>query len=91
MPDLVLLQAAPAGNDFTRLINNVVNTGSGAALSLVALGFLFAGGLYCLSSVNHETAMRGRGMIAAAVIGGVLMLGARNWAALVRMITPGAS
>ena len=91
MPHLVLLQAAPAGNDFTRLINNVVNTGSGAALGLVALGFLFAGGLYCLSSVNEHVAMRGRGMIAAAVIGGILMLGARNWAALVRLITPGAA
>ena len=91
MPDLVLLQAAPAGNDFTRLINNLVTTGSGAALSLVALGFLFAGGLYCLSSVNEHVAMRGRGMIAAAVIGGILMLGARNWAALVRLITPGAA
>jgi len=91
MPHLVLLQAAPAGNDFTRLINNLVNTGSGAALGLVALGFLFAGGLYCLSSVNEHTAMRGRGMIAAAVIGGILMLGARNWTALVRAITPGAA
>jgi len=28
-------------------------------------------------------------MIAAAVVGGILMLGARNWAALVRAITPG--
>ena len=91
MPHLVLLQAAQAGNDFTRLINNLVTTGSGAALSLVALGFLFAGGLYCLSSVNEHVAMRGRGMIAAAVIGGILMLGARNWAALVRLITPGAA
>ena len=91
MPHLVLLQAAPAVNDFTRLINNLVTTGSGAALSLVALGFLFAGGLYCLSSVNEHVAMRGRGMIAAAVIGGILMLGARNWAALVRLITPGAA
>jgi hypothetical protein len=91
MPYLVLLQAAPAGNDFTRLINNLVNTGSGAAVGLVTLGFLFAGGLYCLSSVNEHTAMRGRGMIAAAVIGGILMLGARNWAALVRLITPGAA
>ena len=88
MPTFVLLQATPS--DFSTLVNNVVNTGMGAAIGLVTLGFLFAGGLYCLSSVNEHTAMRGRGMIAAAVIGGILMLGARNWAALVRLITPGA-
>jgi hypothetical protein len=40
--------------------------------------------------LNEHTAMRGRGIIAAAVVGGVLMLGARNWAAMVRLITPGA-
>jgi hypothetical protein len=34
--------------------------------------------------------MRGRAMIAAAVVGGIAMLGARNWAALVRAVTPGA-
>ena len=41
-----------------------------------------------MSSVNEHVAMRGRGMIAAAVVGGILMLGARNWAALVNAITP---
>jgi hypothetical protein len=82
------MQAAQVGNDFATLINNLVNTGTGAALSLITLGFLFAGGLYCLSSVNEHVATRGRGMIAASVVGGILMLGARNWAALVQAITP---
>ena len=88
---VLLLQAAPAGNDLATLFNNLVNTGTGAAISIITLGFLFAGGLYCLSSVNEHVAMRGRGMIAASVVGGVLMLGARNWAALVQAITPHGS
>jgi hypothetical protein len=86
---LLLLQAAPAGNDFATLFTNLVNTGTGAAIQIIAFGMLLAGGMYCLSSVNEHVAMRGRGMIAAAVVGGILMLGARNWAALVRLITPG--
>src|SRR5579859_5276592 len=85
---VLLLQAAPAANDFATLFNNLLNTGTGAAAAIIALGFLTAGGLYCLSSVNEHVAMRGRGMIAAAVVGGILMLGARNWAALVNAITP---
>jgi hypothetical protein len=86
---MLILQAAQTGNDFATLFSNLVNTGTGAALSLIALGMLLAGGMYCLSSVNEHVAMRGRGMIAAAVVGGILMLGARNWANLVRLITPG--
>ena len=86
---VVLLQAAPAGNDLATLFNNLVNTGTGAAMSIIAFGFLIAGGAYCMSSVNEQVAMRGRSMIAAGVVGGILMLGARNWAALVRLITPG--
>jgi hypothetical protein len=79
-----------AGNDLATLFNNLVNTGTGAAIQLIAFAMLLAGGMYCLSSLNEHTAMRGRGIIAAAVVGGVLMLGARNWAAMVRLITPGA-
>ena len=86
---VLILQATPTGNDLTTLFNNLVNTGTGAAIAIITLDFLFAGGMYCLSSVNEHVAMRGRGMIAAAVVGGILMLGARNWAALVRAITPG--
>ncbi len=86
---MLILQAAPAANDFTTLFTNLVNTGTGAAIQIIAFGMLVAGGMYCLSSVNEHVAMRGRGMIAAAVVGGILMLGARNWAALVRLITPG--
>ena len=86
---MLILQAAPAANDFATLFNNLVSTGTGAAIAIITLGFLFAGGMYCLSSVNEHVAMRGRGMIAAAVVGGILMLGARNWAVLVRAITPG--
>jgi hypothetical protein len=85
---VLLLQAAPTGNDFATLFNNLLNTGTGAAAAIIALGFLLAGGMYCLSSVNEHVAMRGRGMIAAAVVGGILMLGARNWANLVQSITP---
>ncbi len=77
-----------AGNDLATLFNNLVNTGTGAALQLIAFAMLLAGGMYCLSSVNEHVAMRGRAMIAAAVVGGILMLGARNWAALVRAVTP---
>ncbi len=79
-----------AGNDLATLFNNLVNTGTGAAIQIIAFAVLLAGGMYCLSSVNEHVAMRGRGMIAAAVVGGILMLGARNWAALVRAVTPGA-
>ncbi len=79
-----------AGNDLATLFNNLVNTGTGAAIQIIAFAMLLAGGMYCLSSVNEHVAMRGRGMIAAAVLGGILMLGARNWAALVRAVTPGA-
>ena len=86
---MLILQAAAASNDFATLFTNLVNTATGAAVAIITLGFLFAGGMYCLSSVNEHVAMRGRGMIAAAVVGGILMLGARNWAALVRLITPG--
>jgi len=86
---VVLLQAAPAGNDLATLFTNLLNTGTGAAIQIIAFGLLMAGGMYCMSSVNEHVAMRGRGMIASAVLGGILMLGARNWAALVRLITPG--
>ena len=79
-----------AGNDLATLFNNLINTGHGAAIQIIAFAMLLAGGMYCLSSVNEHVAMRGRGMIAAAVVGGILMLGARNWAALVRAVTPGA-
>ena len=87
---MLLLQAAQAGNDLTTLFTNLVNIGGNAAIQIIAFGLLMAGGMYCLSSVNEHVAMRGRGMIAVAVVGGVLMLGARNWAALVRLVTPGA-
>jgi hypothetical protein len=87
---MLLLQVAPAGNDITTLFNNLLNTGLGAASAIVGFGILFAGGLYCLGSVNEHTAMRGRAMLASAVVGGIVMLGARNWAALVQAITPGA-
>jgi hypothetical protein len=33
-------------------------------------------------------AMRGRGMIAAGVVSGILMIGAHNWATLVQSLTP---
>ena len=85
---MLILQTSATGNDFATLFNNLLNTGTGAAAAIIALGFLTAGGLYCMSSVNEHVAMRGRGMIAAAVVGGILMLGARNWAALVNAITP---
>ena len=86
---MLILQAAAASNDFATLFTNLVNTGTGAAIQIIAFGMLLAGGMYCLSSVDEHVAMRGRGMIAAAVVGGILMLGARNWAALVWAITPG--
>jgi len=57
---MLLLQAAPAGNDLTTLFNNLVNTGTGAAIQIIAFGMLMAGGMYCLSSVNEHVAMRGR-------------------------------
>jgi hypothetical protein len=88
---MLILQTTATGSDFATLFNNILNTGLGAAAAIIALGFLLAGGMYCLSSVNEHVAMRGRGMIAAALIGGVLMLGARNWAALVQSITPHGS
>jgi hypothetical protein len=90
MHTLVLLQAAPTSNDLTTLTNNVVNVLLGPGLGLVALSFIVAGILYCLSPVNEHVAMRGRALIAAGVIGGIVMLGARNWANLVRLVTPGA-
>ncbi len=87
---MLILQtsAAAAGNDFATLFNNLVNTGQGAALSIITFGFLIAGGAYCMSSLNERTATTGRAMIAAGVVGGILMIGARNWANLVQAITP---
>jgi hypothetical protein len=86
---MLILQANATGNDLSTLFTNLVNTGTGAAIQIIAFSMLLAGGLYCLSSVNEHVAMRGRGMIAAAVVGGILMLGARNWANLVKLVTPG--
>ena len=80
-----------AGNDLATLFTNLLNTGTGAAIQIIAFGFLLAGGAYCMSSVNEHVAMRGRAMIATAVGGGILMLGAHNWALLVQAITPHGS
>jgi len=85
---MVILQVAQTGNDFATLFNNLLSTGQGAALSIIAFGFLLAGGAYCMSSVNERVAMGGRAMIAASVVGGILLIGARNWANLVQAITP---
>jgi hypothetical protein len=48
-----------------------------------------AGVLLALSPLSEHGSMKGRAMIAACVIGGVVILGARVWAAWVRGITPG--
>jgi hypothetical protein len=88
MPTLVLLQAGATSNDLVVLVNNFVSTLLTPALGLVTLAFLLAGIYYSLSPVNEHMAMRGRGMIAAGVVSGILMIGAHNWATLVQSLTP---
>jgi hypothetical protein len=84
----VLLQAAPT-NPIQTLFENLINTGTGAGGSIVGFGFLAAGVLLALSPLSEHGSMKGRAMIAACVIGGVVILGARVWATWVRGITPG--
>ena len=91
MHTLVLLQAAASGNDLTTLVNNLINVLASPALGLVTLAFLGAGIYYSLSPTNEHMAMRGRGLIAAGVVGGILIIGAHNWANLVQSITPHGS
>jgi hypothetical protein len=38
-----------AGNDLATLFNNLLNTGTGAAIQLIAFAIFLAGGLYCIS------------------------------------------
>jgi hypothetical protein len=91
MHTVVVLQAAATGNDLNTLVNNLVTVLATPALGLLTLAFLVAGIFYSLSPVNEHMAMRGRGLIAAAVVSGILMVGAHNWANLVQSITPHGS
>ena len=88
MRTVVLLQAGATSNDLVILVNNFVSALLTPALGLVTLAFLLAGIYYSLSPVNEHMAMRGRGMIAAGVVSGILMIGAHNWANLVQAVTP---
>jgi hypothetical protein len=88
MHPLILLQVAASGNDLNTLVNNLVTTVATPALGLLTLAFLLAGVYYSLSPVNEHMAMRGRGLIGMAVVSGILMIGAHNWANLVQSITP---
>jgi hypothetical protein len=91
MHTVVLLQAAATGNDLNTLVNNFVTVLATPALGLLTASFLVAGIWYSLSPINEHMAMRGRGLIAAAVVSGILMIGAHNWANLVQSITPHGS
>ena len=91
MQTVVLLQAAATGNDLNTLVNNFITVLATPALGLLTGSFLVAGIWYSLSPINEHMAMRGRGLIAAAVVSGILMIGAHNWANLVQSITPHGS
>jgi len=91
MHTVVLLQAAATGNDLNTLVNNFITVLATPALGLLTGSFLVAGIWYSLSPINEHMAMRGRGLIAAAVVSGILMIGAHNWANLVQSITPHGS
>ena len=91
MQTVVLLQAAATGNDLNTLVTNFITVLATPALGLLTGSFLLAGIWYSLSPINEHMAMRGRGLIAAAVVSGILMIGAHNWANLVQSITPHGS
>ena len=88
---VVLFQAAATGNDLNTLVNNLVTVLAQPAMGLLTLAFLGAGIFYSFSPVNEHMAMRGRGLIAAGIVSGILMIGAHNWASLVQSITPHGS
>jgi len=84
----MLLQVA---NPVQTLFDNLLNAGLGAGGSIVGFGFLAAGVLLALSPLNEHGSMKARAMIAACVIAGVVIFGARVWTTWVHGLTPGAT